>query len=151
HEDAIGKTVHQLLPKAEADLTAARDAELLTSNRNLFIDAKSTRTSKGARFLTSLRVPIRDEAGTPRYILGVMEDVTERKQQDDELRSTREFLNTVLENVPSVIAVKDVKDLRYMFVNRAAEKQFGMPREAVIGKTAQELFPQASADVIEQR
>jgi diguanylate cyclase (GGDEF)-like protein/PAS domain S-box-containing protein len=151
HEDAIGKSVHQLLPKAEADVTAARDAELLASNRNLFIDAKLTRTSKGMRHLTSLRVPIRDEAGTPRYILGVMEDVTERKQQDDELRSTREFLNTVLENVPSVIAVKDVKDLKYIFVNRAAEKQFGMPREAVIGKTAQELLPKASADVIEQR
>ena len=151
HEDAIGKTVHQLLPKLEAEVTAARDREMLESNRNLFIEAKSTQTSKGTRFLTSLRVPIRDDAGTPRYILGVMEDVSERKQRDDELRSTREFLDTVLENVPSVIAVKDAKDLKYIFVNRAAEKQFGVPREAVIGKTARELFPPANAETIEAR
>ena len=48
--------------------------------------------------MSSLRVPIRDEAGKPRYILGIMEDVTERKQQEDELRRTRTFLDTIIEN-----------------------------------------------------
>ncbi|MBV8835647.1 MAG: PAS domain S-box protein, partial [Alphaproteobacteria bacterium] len=151
HEKAMGKTVHQLLPPAEAALTAERDAEMLASGCNLFVDAKPTMTSKGSRVLTSLRVPIRDEAGKPRYILGVMEDVTERKQQEDELRSTREFLDTVIENVPSVIAVKDAKDLRYVLINRAAEQQFAVPREQAIGKTAREFLPAATATVIEAR
>jgi len=150
-EKAIGKTVQQLLPPAEAAVTAARDSEMLASNRNLFLDAQPTLTSKGSRVLTSLRVPIRDDTGKPRYILGVMEDVTERKKQEDELRSTREFLDTVLENVPSVIAVKDAKDLRYIFINRAAERHFGVGREEAIGKTAKEVLPAATAEVIEAR
>ena len=39
--------------------------------------------------------------------------------------------NTVLENVPSVIAVRNADDRKYIFINRAAEEQFGMKRDHV--------------------
>ena len=148
-EKAMGKTVHELLPPAEAALTATRDAEMLASGRNLFVDAQPTMTSKGSRVLTSLRVPIRDEAGKPRYILGVMEDVSERKKQEDELRRTQKFLDTLVENMPAMLLVKDARDRRYVLVNRAAEEAYGLRSEDMIGKTAAEVFPQESRDFID--
>src|SRR5258708_17166572 len=51
---------------------------------------------------------------------------------------------------PEAIAAKDVRSLRYVFVNRAAEKLFGMPRASIMGKTARELFSPDLADMIEQ-
>jgi diguanylate cyclase (GGDEF)-like protein/PAS domain S-box-containing protein len=76
-------------------------------------------------------------------------DITQRKQAEEELRSTREFLNTIVDNVPSTITVKDARDLRYMLINRAGEQLFGMPREQVIGKTGRDLLPEQLAKTIE--
>ena len=77
------------------------------------------------------------------------EDITERKMAERELEHTRSFLNTVIENVPSPIIVKDIPSLRYRLINRAAEKYFGVDRAAVIGRTAGEVLAKASAELIE--
>jgi diguanylate cyclase (GGDEF)-like protein/PAS domain S-box-containing protein len=150
-EFGLGKTVHELLPKAEADVTEKRDREMVAANRNLFTEAKPTNTPRGMRFMSSLRVPIRDETGKPRYILGIMEDVTERKQQEDELRRTRAFLDTIIENMPAMLTVKDAAELRYVLVNRAAEQFFGLRSEDMIGKRTSELFARQATDYIEAR
>ena len=75
-------------------------------------------------------------------------DVTDRKIAEDKLRSTREFLNTIVENVPSTIVVKDVRDFRYLLINRAGEEYYGIPRSQMIGKTAHDVLPRASAEIV---
>jgi diguanylate cyclase (GGDEF)-like protein/PAS domain S-box-containing protein len=75
-------------------------------------------------------------------------DVTDRKRAEDRLRSTQEFLNTIVENVPSTIVVKDARDLRYLLINRAGEEYYGIPRSQMIGKSAHDVLPKASADLV---
>ena len=82
------------------------------------------------------------------YWIGTHEDVTERRRAERELERTKSFLDTVIENVPSIIVVKDAQDLRYVLVNRAGERYFGMPREQMVGKTAHDVFPPAAAQFI---
>jgi diguanylate cyclase (GGDEF)-like protein/PAS domain S-box-containing protein len=76
------------------------------------------------------------------------EDVTERKRAESELERTRAFLDTIIENVPSPIIVKD-PELKYLLINRAGEKYFGVDRSAMIGKTAAEVLPAAMAGTID--
>ena len=64
------------------------------------------------------------------------EDITERKRAERELEQTRSFLDTIVENVPSPIIVKDVHTLRYLLINRAAENFLGIDRHKMIGKTS---------------
>ena len=85
--------------------------------------------------------------GRPASLVAII-DITARKRAEDEARSTREFLSTVIENVPVSIVVKDAADLRYVLVNRAAEEYLGLPREEIVGKTVHDIFPPASADTI---
>ena len=80
--------------------------------------------------------------------IGTHEDITERRRAERELERTKSFLDSVVENVPEIILVKDVPDLRYVFINRAAEKYMGIPRERVLGKTAADVFPEAAAKII---
>ncbi|MBZ0146257.1 MAG: PAS domain S-box protein [Pseudorhodoplanes sp.] len=75
-------------------------------------------------------------------------DCTERNRTEDELRRTREFLNTIVENVPATIIVKDPKVLSYVLVNRAGEQYYGLSREAIIGKTAHEILEKDSAEIV---
>ncbi len=83
--------------------------------------------------------------------LAVVLDVTERKHAEGELRRTREFLNTIIDNVPVSVTVKTADDLRYVLINRACEEFFGKPREDIIGKTVNELFPPVVADAVAAR
>src|SRR5262249_14310515 len=64
---------------------------------------------------------------------------------------TREFLDTIVENVPALLLVKEAREHRYVVVNREAEKFFGVPRTNLIGKTAHDVFPRDQADLITRR
>jgi len=59
------------------------------------------------------------------------EDVTGPRQHQRILERTEQFLVTVVENIPEGIVVKDARNQRYVFVNKAAETMIGMSREAI--------------------
>jgi diguanylate cyclase (GGDEF)-like protein/PAS domain S-box-containing protein len=50
--------------------------------------------------------------------------------------------------VPATIVVKDAHDLRYVLVNRAGERYYGLSRDQMVGKTAHDIFPAATARFI---
>jgi diguanylate cyclase (GGDEF)-like protein/PAS domain S-box-containing protein len=77
------------------------------------------------------------------------EDMTERKRAERDLEQTRSFLDTVIENVPSPIIVKDVPRLRYVLINRAAEKYLGVDRQSMLGRTTREVVPSSTAATID--
>jgi diguanylate cyclase (GGDEF)-like protein/PAS domain S-box-containing protein len=77
------------------------------------------------------------------------EDISERNRAERELERTQSFLNTIIENVPSPIIVKNIPGLRYLLINRAAEKYLGVDRAVMLGKTAGDVMPQSSAHMIE--
>jgi PAS domain S-box-containing protein len=83
--------------------------------------------------------------------VSVQEDVTGQRKSQAILERTEEFLAAIVENVPEGILVKDARNLRYLFVNKAAEEMIGMSRGEIMGKTARELFPAQAAELIEKR
>jgi diguanylate cyclase (GGDEF)-like protein/PAS domain S-box-containing protein len=77
------------------------------------------------------------------------EDITDRKRAERELEQTRSFLDTIIENVPSPIIVKDVNTRRYLLLNRAAEQYLGVDRVSMLGKRAADVMPPPTAEHIE--
>ena len=75
-------------------------------------------------------------------------DVTERSDAKREIEATRNFLQTVIEHVPTPIVVKDVRTRTYILVNRAAEQFHQLSRDQMIGKTVTEIFSAAGAATI---
>ncbi len=68
------------------------------------------------------------------------------------LGRTQNFLDSIIENMPMSVAVKDARDRCYVLINRTAEAIFGIARGELIGKPAHdpsgqpalnELFPLA--------
>jgi diguanylate cyclase (GGDEF)-like protein/PAS domain S-box-containing protein len=57
-------------------------------------------------------------------------------------------LNLIIDSIPTTIAVKDARDRRYVLINRAGEEHFGLSRDKMIGRTAQDVWPKAIADLI---
>lgn len=75
------------------------------------------------------------------------EDVTVRRRTELERDRSQAIANTVIENVPTTLVVKDARTLRYVLFNRAAEEYYGMAREDAIGKTGSEIFPEKDAKI----
>jgi diguanylate cyclase (GGDEF)-like protein/PAS domain S-box-containing protein len=80
--------------------------------------------------------------------VATIEDITERRRLEQERDRNQAFLREIIDHIPSQITVKDVRERRYVLVNRVAETHFGQPREAILGKTAPDMFPKASAEII---
>jgi diguanylate cyclase (GGDEF)-like protein/PAS domain S-box-containing protein len=77
------------------------------------------------------------------------EDCSEQRKLSRELSSTKQFLESVLDNVPVCVAAKNIEDGRYIFANRAFERFSRFPRDKIVGKRAEEIFQPATAESIE--
>ncbi len=77
------------------------------------------------------------------------EDYSEQRKLSRELASTKQFLESVLDNVPVCVAAKSIEDGRYIFANRAFERFSRFSRDTILGKRADEIFKAATAASIE--
>ena len=82
----IGKTDHDLFPKAQADFFVERDTAVLESGRLELIPEEPIQTAQGERFLQTKKIAIPDADGRPQYLLAISEDITERKAAAEALR-----------------------------------------------------------------
>jgi PAS domain S-box-containing protein len=89
-EDLIGKTDHDLFPRDEADFFTQKDREVLEERDLVDIPEEPIETSHGARVLHTKKIPILDDDGVPRFLLGISEDITERKEAERQLRQAKE-------------------------------------------------------------
>src|ERR1700761_9264348 len=76
------------------------------------------------------------------------EDSTEQRKLSRQLASTKQFLESVLDNVPVCVAAKSIDDRRYIFANRAFERFSRFSRDTIVGKRADEIFrPETTAGI----
>ena len=76
------------------------------------------------------------------------ESLARQKEAEQALRKSERFLQTVVENIPATVFVKDAEELRYLLLNRAAEEMLGFSREELTGKNDGELFPPEEAQAL---
>jgi diguanylate cyclase (GGDEF)-like protein/PAS domain S-box-containing protein len=82
-ENLIGKNDHELFPKREADLFEARDREVLRSGVLQVTEEERIDTRhNGLRLLRTKKIAISDDKGVPQYLLGISEDITDRKRAE---------------------------------------------------------------------
>lgn len=65
---------------------------------------------------------IRNEAGEPTYILGIFQDISDRKLHEAKLREAKDQLNTILESVNDVIWSFSATDFRLTYMNTNATR-----------------------------
>jgi len=67
-------------------------------------------------------------------------------RQTEALQEALVFLDSLVENIPNMIFVKDARDLRFVRFNRAGEKLLGLSKHELIGKNDYDFFPKDEAD-----
>jgi PAS domain S-box-containing protein len=83
-EDMIGKSNRELFPPEQAASFEKDDRDVLSRGTLLDVPKEAIATPRGTRILHTKKIPIRDQRGTPVYLLGISEDVTERENAREE-------------------------------------------------------------------
>jgi PAS domain S-box-containing protein len=76
-------------------------------------------------------------------------DITEIKKVQNALSISESRLRAIIDSAQDSIFIKD-KALRYIDMNPALEKLFGIPRENILGKTYFELFAEPEGNRVEE-
>jgi len=84
-ESIVGKTAFDILSPEVAQTVTEDDDGMLRSQERLVLEARVMESAGGVRYVNSSRVGICDKSGEPRYIINVIEDVTERRRADEEI------------------------------------------------------------------
>jgi two-component system cell cycle sensor histidine kinase/response regulator CckA len=85
----LGKTDHDFWPPDQVEHFVRKDRETLAGGKLVEIEEEPIQTARGLRWLRTKKIPLLDAAGVPRFLLGISEDITEKKQIYEELVRTR--------------------------------------------------------------
>ena len=139
--DVLGKDDFELFPKDVAEGFFADDQSVLQTGvpvlkrEEYFVDAEGRK-----RWLSTSKLPLKDERGKIVGLIGIGRDITERKTVEEELRREKGLMDALMDSVPDSIYFKD-RQCRLVKISRKMLNDLKMSGiHEVIGKTDVELF-----------
>ena len=93
----------------------------------------------------------RDPSGSARRVIGAMQDLTQSKRAEAELRESQQRLVSIYNTVEDIIfhlAIEPEGQFRIVSVNAAFLRVTGLSREKVVGKTVNEVIPEPSLTMV---
>lgn len=142
----LGYSAEELLKMTWADLTYAEDLmpdieqfnKLLKGEIEDYMLEKRFVRKNGEIVYTNLAVScVRNDDGSVNYVLALLEDITERKEMEDALKTSEQKFRTLIENATDNIARYD-KEARVTYMNPQLEMTLRNSYEVALGKTPTE-------------
>ncbi|NJP05398.1 MAG: PAS domain S-box protein [Chloroflexaceae bacterium] len=140
--DVVGKTDDDLpWTNEEVALFQQIERQVIANNIAQYHHIETLHTaSQQQRWIDISNMPLHTIDGQVKGLLGVFEDITERKAAEAALRESRSLLRGVLDHAPVLIFAKDL-DGRFILTNCQLERLFQRSREDILGKTDFDLLP----------
>src|SRR5262245_54645422 len=88
---------------------------------------------------------IRDAQGKLLYYEGTVEDITQRRQAEQDLRNSESLYHSLVETMPQNVFRKDLQG-RFTFANQQYCQHYNCKLEDILGKTDFDFFPNELAE-----
>ncbi len=121
-----GKEPGDFYAPAYAAEVQARDARIIATGEPVGLQEVDYSESDG-RVTTwlSTSVPLRDESGAVKYVVGVTLDITQRKQAEQKLGESERRMRHLVESAGVVSYTWDIEARRYSYIGPQVERLFG--------------------------
>ena len=137
-EDLYGKNDYDFFPKEEADFFIQKDREVLRKGAVLDIPEETIHTrKKGERILHTKKIPILDDQKQPRFLLGISEDITEKRQ----IEALQRFQAQIMSQIHDSVIAVDLDGIITSW-NKGSQNLFDYNQDEVIGKHVSILYPE---------
>jgi len=146
--DIVGYTREELLTKTFQEITHPDDLETDLANLHQLIANDIQTYSREKRYIrkdkssvwVNLTVSLlREPAGTPRYFVSVIEDITERKQAEEDLKVSEVRYRRLFESAQDGILILNADTGQITDINPFLEEMLGYSKSEVMGKTLWEI------------
>ncbi|MBS1634490.1 MAG: PAS domain S-box protein [Bacteroidetes bacterium] len=140
-EDLLGLKRQNLIGKNDADFFSAeqsmqfrkKDLEAFSKKGAVTVDEEIIHTTRGERVLHTKKIPVFDTNGVPLYIVGISEDITEKKKKDSRLKESAREIFDLYNNAPCGYHSLDANGI-IVDMNDTELRWLGYTRAEVIGK-----------------
>ena len=145
--EIIGEPFHRLYNTCESD-TPQRHLRTALEQGHVTDECQQIRKDGTDFWATADVTLLRNEQGQPRAYAVITRDITERRQQREEIKKREAQLNAFFSNAPVGLAIID-KDLRFQRINGPFAElngldfrdQIGKPLRAVIADLSHQIEP----------
>jgi len=142
-EDLIGKDDFQMGWHEQAELYRADDGRVMESGLpKLGYEEQQTTPDGRTIWLRTSKVPLRDSNGNVFGMLGIYEDITERKQAEILLRESETRLNAILEGALDGILLVETETRRLSAGNSAICRMLGYNPDELARLDVSDIHPQ---------
>ncbi|MBI1916012.1 MAG: PAS domain-containing protein [Planctomycetes bacterium] len=140
--EAVGKTDFDFFTDEHARQAFADEQELMRTGRPVIgLEEKETWPDGHETWVSTTKMPLRDNEGRICGSFGISRDITEKKRTESALAEERNLLRILIDHLPDCIYVKDTQS-RFRINNLAHVRVLGATRpEEVAGKTDFDFFP----------
>ena len=138
---AVGKSDFDFFAKEHAEEAFADEQRIVQTGQPLIGVEEYSPLSDGAeRWVSTSKLPLRDEKGNVVGTFGISREITERKRAETALAKERNLLHTLVDNLPDLVFIKDTRG-RYVFDNAAHRAFLSVSTvDEVAGKTVFDFY-----------
>jgi len=141
----IGKTVFDINTPELAEIYHAKDNDLFESGGVQQYESQAENAHGVMRDVIFNKALFFDNQKSVGGLIGIIIDITERKQVAEDLRKSELKYKTLIDNINSGVAVyeatNDGEDFIFVDINKAGEKIENIRREDLIGNSVLDVFP----------
>ena len=155
--ELLGYSKEQFVEKAIWEIGFFRD---IITNHDKFMELRQTgyvryddlplETAQGQKINVEFVSNVYTE-GDHSVIQCNIRDITKRVKIEKEIHRVNSFMESIVENIPDMIFLKDANTLNFIMFNKAGEEMVGIPREEILGKNDYDFFPKELADAFTEK
>lgn len=152
-EELVGKNDTDFFPPEQAEFFMAHDREVLAGREVRDIPEETIQTRlRGERMLHTKKVAIHNEKGQPEYLLGISEDITERRQVEKRMQAAQEEMQRLLgeakqSRLALLSVVEDQREVQVSLKNlsRHQEALLSAVPDLIVETDARQVYTWANA------
>ena len=146
--EIVGYSRDELLQLTLQDITYPNDLntdyeyrhKMMVGNIDSYSLEKRYLRKSGEIIWTNLTVAlVREQDSSPKYFVLVVEDITQRRLLEEELKNSEDRYHKAFQASPDSINISRFRDGLYLDINSEFERVTGYRRDEVVGKTSAEL------------
>jgi PAS domain S-box-containing protein len=141
YEELIRRTFRDLIHPDDLPIDQAHFQQIINGQMQTYsIEKRYIRKDGSSVWVNQTRSLVRDAAGAPQYFISVIEDISARKQAEQNLRTNEARLAGIIASAMDAIITIDAEK-RITLFNRAAEQMFDCSTTEALGAPLDRFVP----------